>query len=157
MPFWLEPYSDAVGVGGKEEHAIPLVRGAHGRRGDMVPFRSPAARGQRLEDFPERVAGSCEQSRDVLDEEPPGFRLLDDAPALTPEPSLVVGAEPLTGEAIPLARDARTDEIHDSTEASAWEGREIVPDRCRVHGTLFHTICDDACSVGLPLDNTHKL
>jgi hypothetical protein len=122
----------------------------------VVPLRNPPALGQRPEDFAERVSGRGEQTGNVLEKEPPGACLADDAPDFTPEPSLVVDARSSPGDAVALARDSRNDEIHASAPRSAVEGREIVGHRSAIHGTFRHSSNDDGCGVGLPLDNTHK-
>lgn len=156
IPFWLDPYSDAVGVGSEHEETIPEVRGADGGRGNVIPFRSPPARGQRVEDFAERVPWGGEQSGDVLEEQPSGAGLSHDAPALGPQPPDVVDASPSPGNAVSLAGDSCNNEIHSAAIRAAIEGLEIVPYRSRIHGTLVHSSDDDGCGVGLPLDNTHK-
>lgn len=56
IPFWLDPYCDAVGVGSEQEETIAEVRGTDGTRGNTVPFRSPPARAQVPDDFLEGSA-----------------------------------------------------------------------------------------------------
>jgi hypothetical protein len=156
-PFWELSYSDAAGVGSKQEDTISEVRGADGCRGDTVPLRIPPARAQVPEDALERsppVDG--EETRNVFSEDPPRAGFLRDAPDLRPEPTLVVDAAPLPGEGGSLARETRNDEIHESAEASAIEGFQIVPDRTWIQGIFAHSTCEDCSSVGLPLNSTHK-
>lgn len=67
-----------------------------------------------------------------MDEDPPRTAWL------RPEVSFVLFAEALAGVAVRLARDAAKDEIHEATEASAWEGSGIVPNRRLTQETPFH-------------------
>lgn len=149
--------SDSSNVAGEEVEPIADVRGADGTRGDTVPFRSPPARGQRVDDLAERGASvDGEDPGDVFEEHPRSSAVGDDAPELGPQPSFVLGAELVSGAAVPLARDARKDEIHEATELSAVEGFQIVPHRTRSHGALDHAMAEDGCCVCTPLDSTHN-
>ncbi len=157
IPFWLDPYSDAVGVGSEQEDTISEVRGADGTRGNTVPLRSPPARAQVPEDFLESSAAvNGKEPGDVLDKEPSRPDLLDDAPDLRPEPPLVFCAEALTRNAGTLTGETCNDEIHSIAIVFAREGFQSVVDRTRIHGTFFHSMSDDRSGVGLPLNNTHK-
>jgi hypothetical protein len=161
IPFCDEPYSDAVGVGsgvGSEQvETIARVRGADGCRRDTVPFRIPPALRQVPEDFLEGAAGAdAEQAGHVLDEQPSSAELARDAPDVGPQPSIIVGAEPSAGDAGGLARESRSDEIHEAAPRAAVEGFQIVPDRRELQGAFDHSISDDGSRVGLPLDNNHK-
>lgn len=157
IPFWLEPYCDALGVGSEQEETISEVRGTDGSRGNAIPLRSPPARRQIPEDPLERGAAvNGEQAGDVLDEDPARAGVERDPPDLRPEPPFVVNAEPLASNACPLARESRNDEIHKAADCAAIEGFQIVPDRTRIHGILFHSTCEDCSRIGLPLNSTHK-
>jgi hypothetical protein len=104
MPFWLDPYCDALGVGSEQEETISEVRGTAGSRAETVVFRSPPARGQVVEDFEERLAFvDREEPRDVFGEEPASLTLDRDAPDLRPEPAGVFRPEALAGDRRPLA------------------------------------------------------
>jgi hypothetical protein len=56
------------------------------------------------------------------------------------------------GDAEVLAREARNEEIHASTQALAIEGEKVGPDRRRVQGSFFDARCQDAGGVSLPLN-----
>jgi hypothetical protein len=149
--------SRAVGVGSEQEDAIAEVRGADGCRWHTVPFRSPPARCQVAEDFAERLpVVNTEQSGHVFDEQRTGTSLSDDSPDVRPEPSLVVDASSFAGNACALAGESGNDEIHPSTKRAAIEGFQIAPDRTRIQGTFRHSIREDGCCVGLPLDSSHR-
>lgn len=157
IPFWLDPYDDALGVGSEQEETISRVNGADGGRGNTVPFRRPPARAQVPEDLRERGSTvNAEQSGNVLDEEPPRAGLAHDAPDVGPEPPLIVDAESLPCDGCSLAGEPGNDEIHSSAIRAAVEGFQIVEDRTRIHETFDHSRSDDGCGEGLPLDNTHK-
>jgi hypothetical protein len=65
--------------------------------------------------------------------------------------SIVSGAEPLAGDAVALARVARSDEINDATPRSSVEGSCIRPDRSRMQPPRLHAR-DQACGgCGFPL------
>lgn len=133
------------------------MRGTDGGRGDTIPLRSPPARCQVPEDFLEcSTTVNGEEAGDVLGEEPSGATLDGDPPDLGPEPSLVVGSEPLPGDAGSLAGESGSDEIHSAAQRSAVEGLQIVPYRGWSQGASFHLMSEDGSSVGLPLDSSHK-
>jgi len=69
-----------------------------------------------------------EGSGDVLKENESWLNLGNDAPDLGPEVALVGLSEPLPGDGMRLTREARSDEIHRSTPASAVEGGKVRPD-----------------------------
>ncbi len=150
----------SVAVGrscGQEEEALAEVRGADGCRGDNVVFRRPPARGQVVEDFGERgPAVDAKETRDVLDEQPSGAASDGDAPDLGPEPSGVVDAAALAGDAGALAGETCSDEIHRAAPRQRVEGGDVAPDRRRIQGLVFHPGHEDGRTVGLPLDNAHN-
>lgn len=156
IPFWLDPYSDAAGVGSKQEDTIAEVRGSDGCRGDTVPLRIPPARCQVPEDALERSSTvNGEETWDVFREDPRGVRFLRDAPDLGPEPALVGDAESLASDAGALAGETGNDKIHAVAIRSAIEGFQVVVDRTWIQGTFDHSTCEDRCREGLPLDSTH--
>lgn len=53
-----------------------------------------------------------------------------------------------------MAREARSDAIHDATPRLAIEGREIVPDRRAIQGRVVHPRHESSRCVGFPLDVT---
>jgi hypothetical protein len=93
---------------------------------------------------------------DVLAEDNSRPHFLDDAQDLVDEESVVVGALSLASGAVRLARVARSEDIHASAPRQAVEGCEIVPDRCRIQGRVFHPRHERGRRTGFPLDVTHS-
>jgi len=91
----------------------------------------------------------------VLEEDEGWLNLSDDAGDVGPDPPLVVGAASLPGHAPRLAREARSDEIHDATPRSAIEGRNVIPYRSRIQGRVLHPGHEPGRGVGFPLDVHH--
>jgi hypothetical protein len=73
-----------------------------------------------------------------------------------PEPPFVGDAEPLPGVGGRLAGEAGSDEIHSAAPRVAVEGREVVPDRSRIQGLVFHPRHEGGRCEGFPLDVTHS-
>ena len=48
------------------------------------------------------------------------------------------------------------DQIHESTEASAVEGGEVVPDRSSTQRRFFHTLDESGRREGFPLNVTNS-
>lgn len=96
-------------------------------------------------------AARGEHPLDVLDEDDPGAALDDEAAERGPQLALVVGAEPLSGEAVRLARDAAHCEIHDAAKASARRGSGIAPHRRVSQETLPHRLDQMGAGESFPL------
>jgi len=124
--FWLVPYSTAVGVGNNPE-AVPLVIGANGRRRYAVPPMTIPALGQ-LSEYGSKVRVSKE-TWNVLQEDESGLHLANDSNGGGPPVSRVVGTTSHSGDTERLARESRSNDIHDSTPGSTVEGVAVVPDR----------------------------
>ena len=150
----LKPPDVATGVGSEKEDSITEVRGADGCRRNVVPFRSPPALGQRGEDSIKPARGK--EAWDVLHEEVARSNLANDPPDFIPEPSLVGDPPPLAGEGVGLAGESSSDEIHRATPRATVKRGEIVPDRRRIQGRVFHPRHESGRTIGLPLDNAHK-
>lgn len=131
----------------------------------MSVVRRPEVRGRRvvwhspLEAQLSKVSpdwlGVLEEPVDVLEEDDGGLDLFDDADEVGPERALVVVPSSLPGDGVGLAREARREEIHDSTPRVAVEGREIVPDRRAIQGRVFHPRHENGRRESVPLDVTH--
>lgn len=74
-----------------------------------------------------------------------------------PQVARVGRALALSRERERLARIARKDDIHAAAPRSAVEACNIVPDRSRIQGRVFHPGHEDGRGVGFPLDVTHSL
>lgn len=158
IPFWLEPYSDAVGVGSEHEETIAEVRGTDGCSWNTVPACRPPDRCQIPEDFLESTSTvNAEETGDVFDEDPRRFDFARDAPDFGPEPSSVLNAETFSCDAGALTRKTGNDDIHSAAIRFASEGFQIVEHRTCIQVAFDHSTSDDGSRIGLPLDNTHKL
>jgi hypothetical protein len=134
---------------GQHEDALPPVRRADVARSDTRPFRIEPERGKVGKQLTESM--SIEPWH-VFEEDDRGVALSDDSDDGRPDPPLVVGALPLAGDGPRLTREARRDEIHDSTPRLASEGRNVVPDRSEIQGLVFHPGHEDGRGEGFPLD-----
>lgn len=103
-----------------------------------------------------RIAVGMEDSRDVLQEYERGLEVEESSGDVAPEPSVVLSSSSPSCHGEGLAREARSDEIHDATPRSSVEGGDVVPDRSEIHGRLFHPGHESGRGVGVPLDCTHK-
>jgi hypothetical protein len=97
-----------------------------------------------------------EEGRRVLDEERTGFRFLNHAAEGRPDSTRIGRPLPFACDGIRLARESRSDEIHEATETAAIEGCEIVPDRRTIQGRVFHPRHESGRSEGFTLDVTHS-
>lgn len=98
----------------------------------------------------------AEHAGHVLDEHGPGAGLHDDASGGAPQVALIVFAEALAGEAVALARDAASHEIHESTEAAAREGSNIRPHRRRSHAALLLRLDQSRDAEGFPFHQADR-
>lgn len=96
-----------------------------------------------------------EERGDVLEEDDRGLDLSDDADEVRPERPLVLMPSLISGDRVGLAREARSNEIHDTTPRSAIEGREIVPDRRLIQRLVFHPCHEDGRGESVPLAKAH--
>lgn len=125
--------SEAVGVG-QTEPSLADVRRSDFGRAEQVPLRIEPDVGKVFEDGREKLA----DAGNVFEEDNSGLDVCNDSPDVGPEPSFVMFASSLAGDADGLARETCRNEIHDSTPRAAIEGRKIVPNRSRIQGRVFH-------------------
>jgi hypothetical protein len=109
-----------------------------------------------LGQVPENVVDpSVRQARDILQEDgSSGSNVANDAGDDGPEPSVVVGLLAGSSGAPWLAREARSDDIHEAAPLSASEGEQVIPDRCRIQPSVTHARCHDSGDMGFPLHVT---
>lgn len=93
---------------------------------------------ERLKVVHDLLKAEPEVVRDVLKEDKPRLRLLDHSPNVGPEVSRVGGPESLPRRRERLAGVARREQIHLAAEASAREGRNIVPHRSSTQDLVLH-------------------
>lgn len=143
--------SDTAAVGQQEE-AAALVGRSHVRSSKADDGADVAVAFELGEDG--RKSASC--SADVLPEEERGFTLVGEPDLLEEEPA-PFSVEPglLSGDGEVLTRCAASDAIHDATPRASIEGGEVVPDRSRRQGRLFHPGHEAGRGEGFPLDVHH--
>ena len=143
--------SVAVGVGHKP-HSVAAVRGASRDSGDNIPFRIEPESGKVGEDVDESLA---DESRDVLQQDPSGSHVSDDATDRWPEPTVVVHTKALARRRERLAREAGSDEIHSAAPRLAVEGPDVRPDRSVIQARLRHPLHENGCCIAIAFDVTH--
>jgi hypothetical protein len=112
------------------------VRSAHVGRSEQVPLRIIPELGQRPEYSSETSARS--ERWDVLQQDDAGSNIAKHPCDVGPEPPLVGLAELLSGDGPGLARESRSEAIHDSTQRAAVEVSKVKPDRRLIQSTRFH-------------------
>ncbi len=142
----------ALAVGEDEEPLAPMRR-TDFRRREEACRKAVAHADQSFGDFGEAEA---EMMGDILEEHEGRLGLADDAGDVGPEMARVVRASALARDGERLARIARSDDVHRAAPRAAVEGSNVVPDRRRIQGRVFHPRHEDGCGVGVPLDVTHN-
>ena len=159
--------SPAIGVGQKpgwigvgatlavsedEEPLAPMWR-ADFRRREEARRNSVAQADQISGDLGKSEA---QMMGDVLEEDEGRRDLADDARDMRPEVARVRSAEPPPCDRKWLARIARAEDVHRAAPRAAVEGSNVIPDRRRVQGRVFHPRHEHGRGVGFPLDVTHS-
>jgi hypothetical protein len=142
----------ALALGEDEEPFAPMRR-ADFRRREEACRKLVAHADQSAGDFGEAEA---EMMGDILEEDEGRLALADDAGDMRPEVARVVRAPALARDGERLARIARSDDVHRVAPRTAVEGGNVVPDRCRIQGRVFHPRHEDGRGIGVPLDVTHS-
>jgi len=93
---------------------------------------------------------------DVLEKHEWRPALADDARDVRPEVAWVCGAAPPAGDGERLARIARKDDVHAAAPKAAVEAGNVVPDRRRIQGRVFHPRHEHGRVEGFPLDVTRS-
>lgn len=115
--------SDAVG---HDEQSLASVAGAGFGRAEYSCRNAVA---QSLQCRDEGCKLSVRVPRDVLAEDTIRPAFLDDAKHLVDEESVVLGSEPLAGDAVGLAGIAGSDAMNAATPRSSVEGGKVRPHR----------------------------
>lgn len=138
---------------GQNEDALPSVRGTDFLRREETCRHAVAHAFQVANDVLEaKRYVAC----DVLEEDRDRLDFGDDSSDVGPQMPLVLLASTSACQREGLAGVASSDEIHSAAPRAAVEGREIVPDRCRIQGRFFHPRHEDGRRVGFPLDVAHS-
>jgi V8-like Glu-specific endopeptidase len=81
--------------------------------------------------------------------------LSNDSGDVRPDPTFICRSFALSSDTERLAREARRDEIHDSTPRVTVEGADQIPYRCLIQDFFFHPGHVNGCAVTLLLDDTY--
>lgn len=138
---------------GEDEEPFTLVGRADFRRREEACRKAVAHADQSAGDFGEAEA---EMMGDILEEDEGRLDLADDPGDMGPEMARIVGAPAFARDGERLARIARSDDVHRAAPRAAIEGSNVVPDRCRIQGRVFHPRHEDGCGVGFPFDMAHS-
>jgi hypothetical protein len=138
---------------GEDEEPLALVGRANFRRREEARRKAVAHADQSSGDFGEAEA---EMMGDILEEHEGRLGLSDDPGDMRPEVARVVCAPALARDGERLARIARSDDVHRAAPWAAVEGGNVVPDRCRIQGRVFHPRHESGCGEGFPFDMAHS-
>ena len=138
---------------GKDEQPFALVGRADFRRREEACRKAVAHADQSAGDFGEAKA---EMMGDILEEIDRWLHFADDAGDMRPEVTRIVRAPALARDGKRLARIARSDDVHRAAPRAAVEAGNVVPDRCRIQGRVFHPRHEDGCGEGFPFDMAHS-
>lgn len=138
---------------GEDDQALPFVRRTDFRRRKEACRKAVAHADQSAGDFGEAEA---EMMGDILEEDEGRLAFANDAGDMGPEVPRVVRAPAFACDGERLARIARSDDVHRAAPWAAVEGSNVVPDRCRIQGRLFHPCHEDGRGVGFPFDMAHS-
>jgi hypothetical protein len=72
-----------------------------------------------------------------------------------PAVARVTFSKTFTGSAVGLAREARRDNIHESTPWERVEGGSVIPHRTRAQLRFFQPFHEGGCGVSLPFDSAN--
>jgi hypothetical protein len=146
---------------GQHKDSLAFMAGTNAGRRKHTPLCIPPHLGQ-LAEYPSYRGFAISfsighhESVDVFEEEPSRLNLPKDSSRVRPQVALVVGEQPLPGEAVALARDSRNHKIHDSTPRLAVKGSYVCPHRARIHASVLHRLRQYRAREGFPLDHAHR-
>ena len=153
--------SRAAGVGqsvSADKESLASMCGSDIRRAEEC-FRNPVT--QALQFASDNCVGwsaiallNGKHPWDVFQKHESRSRPVDNPADLRPKVALVPVALLCAGLAEGLAREARSEEIHCPTPASAVEGGDIVPERRWIQPPFFHARCQDGGGIGVPFNIT---
>lgn len=129
------------------------MSGADGGRGEQTPFRIEPEVGKIPADTIE--PSESNKSGDVLHEHESRSHLSHDPGNVRPQPSLIIDTEAAPGCGERLTVETGSDEIHSATPRATVEAGDVIPDRRRIQGRLFHPCHESGRRVGVPLNTSH--
>ena len=138
---------------GEDEEPLALVGRTDFQRCEEARRKAVAHADQSAGDFGESEA---EMMGDILEEDEGRLDLADDAGNVRPDMPWVIRALSLARHGERLARISRSNDVHCAAPWAAVEAGNIVPDRCRIQGRLFHPCHENGRGVGFPFDMAHS-
>tara|TARA_R110000868_G_scaffold411283_2_gene702815 strand:+ start:90619 stop:91302 length:684 start_codon:yes stop_codon:yes gene_type:complete len=136
-----------------DEEPLALVGCTDFRRREEACRKAVAHADQSAGDFGKSEA---DMMGDIFEEDEGWLDLSDDARDMRPEVPRVVRAPALARDGERLARISRSDDVHRAAPRAAVKAGNIVPDRCRIQGRLFHPRHENGRGVGFPFDMAHS-
>jgi hypothetical protein len=127
--------------------------GSAGGCREHAPLRIEPEVGQSPENLGQTVSN---KPWDVLQEDESWLHVANDVFNEGPEPPLVFDPELVAGNGEGLTRDARRNDIHDTTPYPAAERSKVAPDRSRIHPPFRHARSQYCGRISLPLDVTDR-
>jgi hypothetical protein len=137
----------------EDEQPLTLVGRTDFRRCKEARRKAIAHVDQPSGDFGKSEA---EMMGDIFEENEGRLDLANDPRDVGPEVPRVVRAPAFARDGERLARIARSDDVHRAAPWAAVEGSNVVPDRCRIQGRLFHPCHENGRGVGFPFDMAHS-
>lgn len=137
----------------EDEEPLAFMWRTDFRRREEACRKAVAHADQSAGDFGKSEA---EMMGDIFEEDEGRLDLSDDAGDVRPEVARVVRTPAFARDRERLARIARSDDIHRAAPRAAVEGGNVVPDRCRIQGRLFHPCHENGRGVGFPFDMAHS-
>jgi hypothetical protein len=137
----------------EDEEPLALVGRTDFRRREEACRKAVAHADQSAGDLGEAEA---EMMGDILEEYEGRLDLADDPGDMGPEVARIIRTPAPARDAERLARIARSDDVHRAAPRAAVEGGNIVPDRRRVQGRVFHPRHESGCGEGFPFDMAHS-
>ncbi|KGJ18535.1 hypothetical protein IX57_03780 [Paracoccus sanguinis] len=138
---------------GEDEEPLAPMRRTDFRRREEACRKPVAHADQSSGDIGEAEA---EMMGDILEEHEGRLDLADNPGDMRPEVPRVVRAPALARDGERLARITRSDDVHRAAPRATVECSNVVPDRRRIQGRVFHPRHKDGRGVGVPLDVTHS-
>jgi len=136
----------------EDEQPLTKVRRANFSRREQSRRNRVTKSGQFIEDqlgrCPSIGASNSEQARDVFEKHDARLRFFNDSMHVGPKVARIIDASAFSGATERLARESRSEAIHDSTPRLAIEGSQVAPNRRWSHAAFFHLahqLCGREC------------
>jgi hypothetical protein len=130
------------------------MRRADVSRSEHAPLRIEPRFGQVRENGSKvRVS---KETWDVLQERVSGSNVANAANRIGPEVPLVVDSKPLPCLAERLARESRSDDIHDSSPRLSIEGSDVSPDGERLKAPIILSLHKNPLTVGIDFNSADR-